>query len=179
MLERVANFADIVHIRARSGHFMPRLTRTDRRILELLQADAHISNVELAERVGLSPSPCLRRVKLLEAQGLIGGYVALLDRRKLGLDVVAFVEVQVDRHSDAGAAAFRAAVQDQPEIVACHMMTGAFDYLLKVVVPNLDAYAEFTLQKLLKMPGVKDVRSSFVLETMKDSTALPLTQLED
>jgi len=158
---------------------MPKLTRTDRKILEVLQTDAHVSNVELAERVGLSPSPCLRRVKLLEAQGLIGGYVALLDRRKLGLDVVAFVEVQVDRHSDVGAAAFRAAIEGQPEIVACHMMTGAFDYLLKVVLPNLDAYADFTLQRLLKMPGVKDVRSSFVLETLKDSTALPLTQLDD
>lgn len=158
---------------------MPTLTRTDRKILDVLQTDAHVSNVELAERVGLSPSPCLRRVKLLEARGLIGGYVALLDRRKLGLDVVAFVEVQVDRHTDTAAAAFRAAVEGQPEIVACHMMTGAFDYLLKVVVPNLDAYAEFTLLGLLKMPGVKDVRSSFVLETLKDSTALPLTQLEE
>jgi Lrp/AsnC family transcriptional regulator, leucine-responsive regulatory protein len=158
---------------------MPRLTRADRKILEVLQSDAHLSNVELAERVGLSPSPCLRRVKLLEAQGLISGYVALLDRRKLGLDVVAFVEVQLDRHSDAGAAAFRAAIEGQPEIVACHMTTGAFDYLLKVVAPNLDAYAEFTRQQLLKMPGVKDVRSSFVLETLKDSTALPLAQLAE
>ena len=158
---------------------MPKLTRTDRKILEVLQADAHVSNVELAERVGLSPSPCLRRVKMLEAQGLISGYVALLDRRKLGLDVVAFVEVQLDRHNDAGASAFRMAVEDQAEIVACHMTTGAFDYLLKVVTPSLDAYAEFTRQHLLKMPGVKDVRSSFVLETLKDSTALPLAQLAE
>jgi Lrp/AsnC family leucine-responsive transcriptional regulator len=158
---------------------MPRLTRVDRRILEVLQTDAQLSNVELAERVGLSPSPCLRRVKLLEAQGLIGGYVALLDRRKIGLGVMAFVEVQMDRHSDVGVAAFRAAMEGHAEIVACHMMTGSFDYLLKIVVSDLDAYAEFTLQHLLKMPGVKDVRSSFVLDTLKDSTALPLTQLKE
>jgi len=157
---------------------LQRLTRTDRRILEALQSDAHLSNVELAERVGLSPSPCLRRVKALEAQGLIAGYVALLDRRKLGLDVMAFVEVQVDRQTDAAAEAFRTAIAKEPAVVACFSMTGSFDYLLKVIVPNLDAYAEFTMQRLLKMPGVKDVRSSFALETLKDSTMLPLTQVE-
>ncbi len=158
---------------------MQRLSRTDRRILETLQAEGQLSNVDLAARVGLSPSPCLRRVKALEADGIIAGYVALLDRRKLGLDVVAFVEVQVDRHNDTVAEAFKHAILRDPAVVTCQAMTGAFDYLLKVVAPNLDAYAEFTMKRLLKMPGVKDVRSSFVLETLKDSTALPLTQIED
>ncbi|QUD87388.1 Lrp/AsnC family transcriptional regulator [Phenylobacterium montanum] len=158
---------------------LQRLSRTDRRILETLQVEGQLSNVDLAARVGLSPSPCLRRVKALEADGVISGYVALLDRRKLGLDVVAFVEVQVDRHNDTVADAFRNAILRDPAVVTCQAMTGAFDYLLKVVVPNLDAYAEFTMKRLLKMPGVKDVRSSFVLETLKDSTALPLAQLDD
>ena len=158
---------------------LQKLSRTDRRILETLQVEGQLSNVDLAARVGLSPSPCLRRVKALEADGVISGYVALLDRRKLGLDVVAFVEVQVDRHNDTVADAFRNAILRDPAVVTCQAMTGAFDYLLKVVVPNLDAYAEFTMKRLLKMPGVKDVRSSFVLETLKDSTALPLAQLDD
>ena len=158
---------------------LQKLSRTDRRILETLQVEGQLSNVDLATRVGLSPSPCLRRVKALEADGVISGYVALLDRRKLGLDVVAFVEVQVDRHNDTVADAFRNAILRDPAVVTCQAMTGAFDYLLKVVVPNLDAYAEFTMKRLLKMPGVKDVRSSFVLETLKDSTALPLAQLDD
>lgn len=153
------------------------LTRTDRRILEVLQTEGRLSNVELAARVGLSASPCLRRVKALEEVGLISSYVALLDRRKLGLDVVAYVEVQVDRRGDAGADAFRQMVLREPAVVACQAMTGAFDYLLKVVTPNLDTYADFTMKRLLKTPGVKDVRSSFVLETIKDSTALPLIQM--
>ncbi len=158
---------------------MQKLSRTDRRILETLQTEGQLSNVDLAARVGLSPSPCLRRVKALEADGVIAGYVALLDRRKLGLDVVAFVEVQVDRHNDTVAEAFRHAILRDPAVVTCQAMTGAFDYLLKVLAPNLDAYADFTMKRLLKMPGVKDVRSSFVLETLKDSTALPLTQIEE
>jgi Lrp/AsnC family transcriptional regulator, leucine-responsive regulatory protein len=157
---------------------LPKLSRTDRKILGVLQADGRLTNVELAERVGLSPSPCLRRVKQLEASGLISRYVALLDRRKLGLGVLAFVEVQLDRHNDAAVEAFREGIVRAPEVVSCHMMTGAFDYLLTVVAPDLDAYADFTMRRLLKLQGVKDVRSSFVLDTLKDSTALPLDQVE-
>lgn len=154
------------------------LSPADRRILDALQVEGRIANVDLAERIGLSPSPCLRRVKQLETTGVVTGYVALLDRKKLGLDVVAFVEVHLDRHSDEAAELFRKAVVAEPEVVAMHTMTGAYDYLLKVVTPDLDSYANFTMHKLLKMPGVKDVRSSFVLETWKDSTALPLAHLE-
>jgi Lrp/AsnC family leucine-responsive transcriptional regulator len=153
---------------------MTKLTAADLKILDVLQADGRISNVELAERVGLSPSPCLRRVKQLEADGVISGYAALVDRRKIGLGVIAFVEVQVDRHNDAVAEAFRAAIVREPEVVACYAMAGGYDYMLKVVAQTLDTYAELTLKRLLRIPGVKDIRSSFVLEVQKDSTALPL-----
>ena len=155
-----------------------RLSRSDHRILKILQAEADLSNVELADRIGLSPSPCLRRVNQLKEDGIITGYVALLDRRTLGLDVVSFVEVQVDRHAPAVDSAFRAAILKEPEVVACYVTTGQVDYLLKVIAADLDAYADFTLQRLLKMPGVKDVRSSLVLDIVKDSTALPLGHLE-
>jgi len=154
-----------------------KLTRADRKILQILQEDGKISNVELAERVGLSPSPCLRRVKQLEASGLISGYVALLDRRKARLGVLAYVEVQVD-HTEGAAEAFRQAVLREPEVVGCYVMTGSFDYLLRVVAPDLDAYGELMMKRLLKMPAVKDVRSAFVMDTIKDSTALPLDYME-
>jgi Lrp/AsnC family leucine-responsive transcriptional regulator len=153
---------------------MPELAEVDRRILEALQTDGRLTNVELAERVGLSPSPCLRRVKALEARGLIKGYVALLDRRALGLGVMAFVEVQVERNSETAAEAFTGALMRESAVVACYAMTGPYDYLLQVVTPSLDDYAQFAMQRLLKMPGVKDVRSSFALEAAKESTALPL-----
>lgn len=154
-----------------------KLTRADRKILQILQEDGKISNVDLAERVGLSPSPCLRRVKQLEAAGLVAGYVALLDRRKARLDVLAYVEVQVD-HTEGAAQAFQQAVLREPEVVGCYVMTGSFDYLLRVVAPNLDAYGHLMMQRLLKIPGVKDVRSSFVLDTIKDSTAVPLDYMD-
>ncbi|OYW27293.1 MAG: ArsR family transcriptional regulator [Caulobacter sp. 12-67-6] len=134
-----------------------KLTRADRKILEILQQDGKISNVDLAERVGLSPSPCLRRVKQLEASGLIAGYVALLDRRKASLDLLAYVEVQVDRHSETAAEAFKEAVLREPLVVGCYAMTGN--------------------KRLLKMPAVKGIQSSFVLDTIKDSPALPLDYL--
>jgi len=157
---------------------MPDLSDVDLRILEALQADGRLTNVELAERVGLSPSPCLRRVKALEARGLIKGYVAQLDRRALGLGVMAFVEVQIERNSETVTEAFLRALKDEPAVVACHAMTGPYDYLLQVVTPTLDDYAQFAMQRLLKLPGVKDVRSSFALEAAKESTALPLAHLK-
>ncbi|MDB5456504.1 MAG: asnC family transcriptional regulator, partial [Caulobacter sp.] len=144
-----------------------KLNRADRKILQILQQDGKLTNVELAERVGLSPSPCLRRVKQLEAAGLITGYVALLDRRGAGLGVLAYVEVGVDRHSEEAAEGFREAVMREPMVVGCYVMTGPYDFLLRVVAPDLDAYADFTMKRLVKMPGVKDIRSSFVLDTLK------------
>ena len=154
------------------------LTATDLRILRTLQADGRIANVDLAERVGLSPSPCLRRMKQLEANGVIRGYVALLDRKKLGFGVEAFVQVSLDRHQDRLDRAFREAVLSHSEIVGCYVMTGEMDYLLHVLVRDLEAYGQFTMAVLLKMPGVKDVKSSLALEVVKDSTSLPLDRME-
>lgn len=151
----------------------PALDAADLRILDALQRNGRLSNVDLADQVGLSPSPCLRRVRDLEEEGYIAGYSAILDRRKLGLGVVAFVEVKIDQNAE-GDAVFRRAVERIPEIVSCFVMTGTMDYLLQVVVPDLDAYAEVSMKRLLQIPGVKDVRSSFVLDVVKHSTALPL-----
>jgi Lrp/AsnC family leucine-responsive transcriptional regulator len=151
------------------------LDSIDRRILSRLQQEGRLTNVELATQIGLSASPCLRRVKQLENSGVIAGYAARLDRRKLGLDILAFVEVQMERHSNIDA--FREAVRAEPSVVSCFAMTGAFDFLLGVVTTSLDDFAAFTMQRLLRMPGVKDVRSSFVLEAVKDASALPLDHL--
>ena len=150
------------------------LDPADLRILTALQSEGRIANVDLAERVGLSPSPCLRRTKQLEASGTIRGYVALLDRKRLGFGVEAFVQVSLERHQDRYDRAFREAVLSHPEIVGCYVMTGEMDYLLHVLARDLEAYGRFTLDILLKMPGVKDVKSSLALEVVKDSTALPL-----
>ena len=159
-----------------SGHDMADdpLDPADLRILTVLQDEGRIANVDLAERVGLSPSPCLRRTKQLEAEGTIRGYAALLDRKRLGFGVEAFVQVSLERHQDRYDKAFREAVLSHPEIVGCYVMTGEMDYLLHVLARDLEAYGRFTLDVLLKMPGVKDVKSSLALEVVKDSTALPL-----
>ena len=152
------------------------LKPVDLRILRVLQIEGRMPNVELAERVGLSPSPCLRRLKQLEASGIVRGYAALLDRKRLGFGVEAFVQVSLERHQDRFDKAFRKAVLSHPEIVGCYVMTGEMDYLLHVLARDLEAYGRFTLEVLLKMPGVKDVRSSLALEVVKDSTALPLAK---
>ena len=151
------------------------LDSIDRRILTRLQHEGRLTNVELATQIGLSASPCLRRVKQLESSGVIAGYAARLDRRKLGLDILAFIEVQMERHSNVDA--FREAVRAETSVVACYAMTGAYDFLLSVVTSSLDDFAAFTMQRLLRMPGVKDVRSSFVLEAVKDGSTLPLDHL--
>ncbi len=130
-------------------------------------------------KVGLSPSPCLRRTKQLEASGVIRGYVALLNRKMLGFGVEAFVQVSLDRHQDRLDRAFREAILAREEIVGCYVMTGEMDYLLHVLVRDLEAYGQFTMGVLLKMPGVKDVKSSLALEVVKDSTALPLERAEE
>jgi Lrp/AsnC family transcriptional regulator, leucine-responsive regulatory protein len=155
------------------------LAASDLRILRALQADGRIANVDLAARVGLSPSPCLRRTKQLEASGIIRSYAALLDRKKLGFSVEAFVQVSLDRHQDRLDRAFREAVLARSEVIGCYVMTGEMDYLLHVLVRDLEAYGQFTMAVLLKMPGVKDVKSSLALEVVKESTALPLDRMED
>lgn len=153
------------------------LDNLDRRILAALQRNAKLSNVQLAEEVGLSPSPCLRRVRLLEEAGVIRGYHAELDRSKSGLGLTVFVGVKVERHHDASANAFRAAVIDLPEVISCHVVSGESDFLLQVVLPDLASYEGFLFSTLLKLPGVSDIRSNFAISTVKSQTALPLDHL--
>ena len=154
-----------------------RLDAIDRRILAALQRDARLTNVELAGEVGLSPSPCLRRVRLLEEAGVIAGYHAQLDRKGVGLGLTVFVGVKVLRHHDETATAFRDAVQAIAEIVSCHLVSGEADFLLQVVVPDLAAYERLLLGALLKLPGVSDIRSNFAIQTVKPLAPLPLEHL--
>lgn len=149
----------------------------DKRILAALQADARLTNVQLAEKVGLTASPCLRRVRLLEEAGVIRGYHATLDRKELGLGLTIFVDVKVERHRDQEAGAFQAAIRDVPEVVSCHLVSGAADFLLQVVVADVPAYERLLLDTLLKLPGVSDIRSNFAIRAIKDDAALPLGHL--
>ncbi|HMA88392.1 MAG TPA: Lrp/AsnC family transcriptional regulator [Burkholderiales bacterium] len=154
-----------------------RLDRIDRRILEQLQDDGRLSNQELAERVALSPSPCLRRVRGLERAGIIRGYAALLDALQVGLGLLAFVTVKLEKRGKMPVDQFTRAVQAWPEVIACFSMTGDMDYLMRVQVEDLEHYSRFIMEKLLKQPGVIDIRTNFVLERIKETTALPLAHL--
>lgn len=149
------------------------LDHTERQILRLLQGDGRMSNVELAERVGLSESPCYRRVKQLEQSGLIRGYAAIVDQRLLGLEVTAFVLVTMEKQPDAATEAFIAAVQAEEHIVECYATSGSHDYLMKVVARNIDHFSELCMQRILKFPGVMHVESSFSLMEIKHSRVLP------
>jgi Lrp/AsnC family transcriptional regulator, leucine-responsive regulatory protein len=146
----------------------------DRRILAVLQEDARITNVELAQRVSLSPSPCLRRVHLLEEAGIIRRYVTLLDPDALGLNVSAFIDVRLGPKNAETAAAFERAIQPFSEVLACYIMSGEYDYLLRVVVPDIPTLRTFVMEHLLAIPGVESTRSSFSLGEVKYTTALPL-----
>jgi len=155
-----------------------KLDRHDRRILEVLQQDGRISNQELADRIGLSPSPCLRRVKALEEGGVITGYRALLASRPLGLTLTALVFISMDRHTPDRFANFEAKVRELPEVLECLLITGqAADYQLKVVVRDMDAYQELLLNKITRIDGVTGVHSSFVMRRAVDKTALPVANL--
>jgi Lrp/AsnC family leucine-responsive transcriptional regulator len=145
------------------------LDLTDRKILAELQANGRISNTDLARKVGLSESPCLRRVRKLEDDGVIAGYSTLLDHRKLGLDMVAYVQVNLDQRSEADTNAFMNAVKMAPWIVECVAISGAHDYLLKVAATNIDHFGDLTMKKLLRFPGVTDVTSNLVLASIKDN----------
>jgi Lrp/AsnC family leucine-responsive transcriptional regulator len=155
----------------------PTFDRTDRRILELLQADGRLSNQELAERVSLSPSPCLRRVRALEKAGVIQRYAALLDPLRVGLELLAYVSVKLEKRGKMPVDQFTRAVLSWPEVITCFSMTGDMDYLMRVQVEDLAHYSRFIMEKLLKQPGVIDIRSNFVLERVKETTALPLQHL--
>ena len=156
---------------------MTELSRADRAILVELQGDAGLSNVALADRIGMAPSPCLRRVRQLEAGGYIRKYVALLDNRKVGFGLTAYVEVKVPQVQGLPVVErFKEAVRREPSIVGCFATAGAYDFLLKVVARDIDAYSALMQEVLLKLPGVHDTRSSFVLEAVKETTELPLAR---
>ncbi|MEX2648254.1 MAG: Lrp/AsnC family transcriptional regulator [Alphaproteobacteria bacterium] len=146
---------------------MPTLDATDRKILAVLEAEGRISIVELAAQVGLSPTPCQRRVKRLEADGVIRGYAARLDPKAMGRGFQAFVLVNLANHGEETVAAFQEAVRARPEVVGAYALSGEFDYLLHVTAPDLEAFSAFALKALLRLPGVRDTRSSFALSTLK------------
>lgn len=153
---------------------MPTLDAIDWNILALLQEDARISNVDLASAVGLSPSPCLARVRALEEAGFIRRYVSLLDPQRLGLMVSVFIQVALEKQVEAALEVFERAIRERPEVMECYLMTGESDYLLRVLVPDLPALERFIINFLSRVPGVGNIRSSFALKQVKYQTALPL-----
>lgn len=150
------------------------LDSIDWKILFLLQGDARMSNVELARAVGLSPSPCLARVRALEQSGFISRYVTLLDALRVGLKVSVFIQVALEKQVESALEVFENAIRERPEVMECYLMTGEADYLLRVVVPDLQALEHFILNFLSRVPGVGNIKSSFALKQVKYQTALPL-----
>jgi DNA-binding Lrp family transcriptional regulator len=153
------------------------LDRYDIAILGELQRDARLSNTELAARIGLSAAPTWRRVKWLEEQGFITGYRAEIDRRKIGLGVLAFVRVDAERNTAADTRALEDAIRDIPEVISCHYISGAGTFELEVMATDLDAFSKFSLEVLLNLPNVKDLHTSFSLGEVKAGAALPLAHL--
>jgi len=154
------------------------LDRYDIAILRELQLDARLSNTELAARIGISAAPTWRRVRWLEEQGYITGYRAELDRRKLGLGVLAFVRVDADRNAAAATRELEEAIRRLPEVIACHYISGAGTFELQVMATDLDAFSRFSLDTLLNLPHVKDLHTSFSLGEVKAGAALPLAHLD-
>jgi Lrp/AsnC family leucine-responsive transcriptional regulator len=155
----------------------PSLDDFDSKIIAALQKDGRLTNVELAQRIGLSPSPCLRRVKRLERDGYIGAYRAVLDRSRVGLGFTVFVGVRLEAHANDRAGSFEEAVLEMREVIACHMVSGTVDYLLEVVVPDLAHYQKFLVDGLLALPIVREVQSSIAINTLKAGAPLPLDHL--
>lgn len=155
-----------------------KIDKTDRNILEQVQKNGALTNQELADKVGLSPSPCLRRVRALEEAGVIVRTVTILDHKKLGLSLTAIILIGMDRHTPERFSAFEEQVSEYPEVQECYLITGQdADYMLKVVVPDMDHYHHFLLNRITRIQGVSGVHSSFVLRRVLDSTALPLGYL--
>lgn len=151
------------------------LDRYDRSLLEVLQQEGRISNQDMAERIGLSPSPCLRRVRALEESGLITGYHAVLDAKKLGLTLLALIHISMDRHTPERFANFETRVSALPEVLECLLITGQdADYQLKVIVRDMDAYQALLLEQITRIEGVSGVHSSFVMRRVVDKSALPI-----
>jgi Lrp/AsnC family leucine-responsive transcriptional regulator len=154
------------------------LDKIDKHILALMQSNGRISNLELSDKVGLSPTPCSRRVKRLEESGLIDSHVTLLNKEALGLNLTAIIGISMDRHTPDRFEQFEKAIIDMPEVIECSIVTGqSADFLLKVVVRDMQHYEKFLLGNLTRLPGVTGVHSSFVLRQVVKKTALPLDQL--
>ncbi len=152
------------------------LDAIDRRLLAALQENGRLTATELAERVGLTTSPCLRRLRLLEAAGIIRGYTALLDQKKVGLPISVFVSIKLERQGEEQLARFEAAVRRCPEVLECYLMTGPRDYLLRVVARDLADYERFVKETLTRIDGIANIESSFALGQVKHSNALPLSR---
>ncbi len=146
----------------------------DRKIIAELQIDGRQTNLALAEKIGLSPTPCLRRVRRLEEKGLITGYTVAIDRKKAGLGLTVFVGIRVERHQDAAATRFVDTVTAWPEVIACHLVSGESDYLLEVVAADMEDYESNVLKRLLNIESVRDVRSNFAMRSHKTNGGLPL-----
>ncbi|KQS96517.1 MULTISPECIES: Lrp/AsnC family transcriptional regulator [unclassified Rhizobium] len=155
---------------------MPSLDKFDIAILRILQEDARATNVEIAERVNLSPSPCLRRIRNLEKSGVLRGYRADIDRKQVGLGLTVFVEIKVGRHSQENALSQQDALLAIPEVVSCFLISGSADFLAEVVVEDLAAYETLLTQTLLALPGVSDIRSNFAIRTIKTGGTLKLPE---
>ncbi len=154
-----------------------RFDALDRRILDIIQDDARIANAELATKVGLSPSPCWRRVRTLEERGVIRQYASLLEPEAIGLPVNVFATVTLEKQAEKRLEHFEEEILRRPEVMECYLMTGEFDYLLRVVVPDIAAYQRFLLEHLTRIEGIASIKSSFALKQVQYKTALPLTHL--
>lgn len=146
----------------------------EKKILEILQEDARISSSELADKVGLSQSPCWRRVNMLEESGVIRKRVVLVDRKKVGLRAQVFAQVKLSAHGRAHLADFEAAIADIPEVIECYVLMGTVDFLLRVVTVDIESYEKLFFEKLSRLPGVQEITSSIALSEIKNSTALPI-----
>lgn len=150
------------------------LDRTDYRILHHLQNNARMTNTELADAVGLSPSPCLRRVKTLEANGVLKLYAGIVDPKSVGLPISVFINVSLNKQEQQGLEDFESTVSEYKEVMECYLMTGSSDYLLRVVVPDLESYERFLTNKLTRIIGIANIQSSFALKQVVYKTELPL-----
>lgn len=152
------------------------LNRTDYRILHHLQNNARMSNVDLAEAIGLSPAPCLRRVKALEAAGVIKCYAGIVDAGAVGLPISIFINISLERQERSHLEDFEASIRSNPEVMECYLMTGSSDYLLRIVVPDLQSFERFLADKLTRIPGVANIQSSFAVKQVVYNTELPLQE---
>ena len=158
---------------------IPKLDRIDRRILQEIQVDGSISYLELSERVGLSPSPCARRIKILQETGIINRQITLLDQEKLGLPISIYVMVCLENQESGRLENFDRSVSAWPEVLECSLITGSdADYLLKVVMPDMDYYQRFLLKKLNRIDGIRSIKTSFVLRKVVQRTELPLDHIK-